>query len=81
MIRCVRCGQPGFHREAVDRATGHIVARGVVCDPCWATTTAEAAELQRQFEALLDLGVNRDLANEVMIARIDARRAAKDPTP
>lgn len=74
-VPCAKCGQPGFLREAVSPITGRVVAGGHLCGPCWRAALSEFAEFRRQFEELLALGVNRPLANEVIIARIDARRA------
>lgn len=84
-MTCPQCGHPARWREVHDVETGHVVASGPLCNPCFDAAVVEAAEFRRQFDDLIALGVNRALANEVLIARVDARsaarRAAKGTTP
>lgn len=46
-----------------------------ICDSCRAESDAESAELRVEFEALLAQGVDRRMANHILIARIDGRFA------
>lgn len=42
-----------------------------LCVECYDRDYARALELRRQFQFLLDNGVSRERANEIMIKRID----------
>lgn len=69
--RMCRCGTRQALRVERAGLTGHL------CAECRAKADAVAAEFKRQFQELLDLGINRVLANEVMIERVNARRTTE----
>lgn len=73
--KCVKCGSPKVRLIEVTRE-GLAVAAGCMCSPCLEKAIAVADELRRQFEELLELGISRELANEVMCDRMDRRAAA-----
>lgn len=69
---CAQCGS--LNCRLVEKAS----KVGFLCPACLSVAEAKFAEFQRQFQELLDLGVNRALANEVMIDRSDRYHAARD---
>lgn len=71
MTRMCRCGSRNANLVEVIYG-GTTVKVGRLCRPCLAEAMAKFATLKEQFEELLSLGVNRDLANEVIIERINA---------
>lgn len=74
MTRMCRCGSRHARPVEVNHA-GQTVALGHLCATCLYRAESEFIELQSQFQELLSLGVSRELANEVMIERINAMPA------
>jgi len=72
-MMCGRCGDPGREIELV--RDGTVVGAGALCDVCFAAAAAGADELRRQFEELLAAGIPRDMANDIMIARVTGEAA------
>ena len=71
-MRCERCGQPGRPYDFVIR--GEVLLRGVSCAPCIAEAEAEIAAYRAEFQALLEAGVSRTEANEIIINRMEQGR-------
>jgi hypothetical protein len=69
---CAQCGSLNCRLvEGVSTADDVVKISGHLCEPCLYAAKAQAKEFQRQFDDMLGLGVSRELANEVMIDRVD----------
>jgi hypothetical protein len=76
---CHECGSINCRKiEVVSHGNGpEIKIEEHLCEACFTKAIEQYQELQRQFQELLDLGVNRALANEVMLDRIERAKQAK----
>lgn len=69
LVICSRCADPG--REIAITRDGVVELTITACDNCLAKARSELAALEVQFQALLQAGVSREQANEIMIAKIE----------
>lgn len=70
-MNCNRCGAPGAGPLDVVSNDGVVVAAGHLCSPCTAKVLEGRREYRRQFDELIAAGVDRRLANRIMIVRVD----------
>lgn len=73
---CAACGS--LNCRLVEPS--EIGVSGHLCEVCLSRATAQHAEFKRQFDELIEIGINRELANEVIAdrsARFHERRHAK----
>lgn len=70
---CVKCHRVTGHRVELAAPNDEVIAIGRICPGCFEYAKREAAELQKDFEALLAAGVSRDRANEILIEQIELR--------
>jgi hypothetical protein len=69
---CAQCGSLNCQKVEVETTDGpSIRLEGYLCEVCFTNAIALHQDLKRQFDELLALGVNRLLANEVLIDRIE----------
>lgn len=61
---CTHCGPADEQRT------------GFICTPCFDIAWDIVVANRRRFQKLLDAGVSRRMANEIMIARIDGTRSS-----
>ena len=66
---CASCGTVSERIFVVH--DGREVASGHLCSRCLDTALAEVSELRRQFNALLEAGVDRAEASRIMIEIVD----------
>lgn len=64
LFRCRRCGAPGTSRVGVKG--GEEVMRFFGCDACVDEDSATLARVRPIFDAMLEAGIDRDLANDTM---------------
>ncbi len=69
-----RCGASVDRQTDVYLNDAHQFT-ATICDGCRAKSDVELAELRVEFEALLARGIDRRMANRIMIQRIDRRFA------
>ena len=74
MIPCKDCGAPAEERSAAQ--DGEVFASAFQCDRCWQRDLSGFRAAQAEFQELIDAGVDRKAANEIMIDRIEGRRAS-----
>lgn len=73
MKYCHVCAEPG---KSIDIAAGEsVVVSGSLCDPCFDQAMVEFRELQREFASLIEAGVSNEMANQIMIAKLDSKQA------
>ena len=68
---CVKCG---VDTEHVVELTGMIIAGRPMCGGCFSESLVDLDKLGRQFQFLINNGVSRKRANELIIKRIEAMR-------
>lgn len=73
-MTCQRCGGADGSTITIVHCNTAI-ARGALCEPCLAIANEDTAKLREEFDALLEVGVSRERANQLMIAKLDGKRA------
>lgn len=78
---CVTCGTltlsileitaHGAAAESRGVPDGAVTSEAFMCRPCQGKASAEATILRGQFERLLQMGCDRQVANRIMIKRIE----------
>jgi hypothetical protein len=69
LFRCKGCGAPGTRRTLCYQ--GESLAHFVSCDACVAVMDAVLKRVRPVFDALIAVGVDRDLANATMTFLLD----------
>lgn len=70
MSACRGCGKESTTDLEVVKDEA-VVVTASLCDACYQEAIDGFKECQRQFQFLVDNGVSRERANEIMIERID----------
>lgn len=72
--RCRKCRGPSVPLD-VHEGEQYASTWRRLCEPCLGAAMAAFDEEQRLFEMLLSAGVSRDVANVMMVAKIEAGAA------
>jgi hypothetical protein len=67
-LPCRQCGKSTLSVvELVNASTGYVTAWFYCCRQCQAQDDEELRDLRRRFDAMIEAGVSKRTANEVMI--------------